>query len=354
MLRFLLKRAWIGILFGLVLILLPNAWLRSLAPVAGDLPTPLPQPTPDPRDQAYQQGLTLASTDPLTAVSFLDQVAFSDHPMAEEARTLASAIQAARLADDEAYLFTAAGQALAAIGEWQRSREALVKAVQLDPEYAEAWAYLGEAQYQNGEDSFPALQRALELNPDSVAAQLFNALYWQRQGDFLEANLHFYIASQLDPQSPSIYIQWGQNAMLAGEPVEARQYFEKAAELSPDDPAVWRALARYSIESELYVQELGVPAAGRVLIDDPEDVAALVLLGRAHILLGDGQAGQDFLERALGIDANDPLPHYYLGLYFLAQDNIAAALPHLNQVIALAPDTEEAELAAELIVQYSQ
>ncbi|MEX1248123.1 MAG: tetratricopeptide repeat protein [Anaerolineales bacterium] len=354
MLGLLLKRAWIGILLGLILLTLPNAWLRTLAPVAGEILTPTPPPAADTLTTAYEQGLELSANDPLAALPFLEQVMFSDHPAAEDARRLTLAIRAARLEQDQAYLFTATGQALAAIEEWRLARIALLKAVQFDEGYAEAWAYLGEAQHHNGEEDYPALQRAMELNPDSVAVQLFNALYWQRQGDFLQANLHFYIASQLDPNNPAIFIQWGQNAMLAGEPVEARQHFEAAASLTPRDPEVWKVLARYSIESELFVGELGLPAADQLTRDNPTDGEALVLLGRAHILMGNRQTGLIFLERAIEIDPNYSQAHYYLGLYLLAEGDIEEAILHLNRVIALVPGSEEAELAAELIVQYSR
>jgi tetratricopeptide (TPR) repeat protein len=352
-LRFLLKRAWIGILLGVALVLLPNVFIRSFVPVAGGLPTPTAEPTHDARDDAFAEGLRLAATDPVAALPFLQQVMFSDHPQAEAARTLAQNIQAGRVAENEAYLFTASGQALAAIGEWTLARDALLQAVQLDPDYAEAWAYLGEAQYQNGQDPLPALQRAIELNPNSLAAQLFNALHWQRAEDYEQADLHFYIASQLELDNPSIYIQWGQNDILAGNPVEARARYETAASLTPEDPQVWKALARYSVDSELFVAELGLPAALQVVLEDPVDVQALVLLGRAHLLLGNGQSGIGFLERALEVNPDSAEAHLFLGIYLLDEGQTEAALLHLNAVIASAPGTSEARLASELIVQNS-
>jgi tetratricopeptide (TPR) repeat protein len=352
--RFLLKHAWFGILLGLFLLLLPNAWLRSLLPVSGEPPTPTSLPTVDLGQGAYEQGLALAASEPLGAVPFLEQIVFTDHPSAENARTLLTAIQAGRVSEDPAYLLTVSGQSLAAIGEWRLARQALLEAVQLNAEFAEAWAYLGEAQFHNGEDSWPALERAMELNPDSMAVQLFNALYWQRQGAFEEASLHFYIASQLDPENISIYLQWGQNAILAGNAVEARQHFEKAMALAPDDPNVRKSMVRYSIESDLFVSELGLPAATQLVQRDPTDLESLVLLGRAHIQLGNKQTGVGFLERVIEISPQHAPAHFYLGLFYLAEEETGQAMVELNQVIALAPGSEEAIMAAELIVQYSR
>lgn len=354
MTRFLIKRAWIGLLIAAALLLLPNALIGRLVPIAGGVPTPTLAPTPDPRDDAWAQALALAGSDPLAALPYLDEVAFSDHLNAEEARVLAQGISAGRVVDDEAYLFTATGQALGAIGEWALARDALLLAVQLDPEYAEAWAYLGEAQFQNGQDSFEALQHALELNPNSLAVQLFNALYWQRQEDFEQASLHFYVAAQLAPEDPSIQIQWGQNSILSGDPVGASEHFEAAAALTPEDPAVWKAMARYSIDTEVLVAELGFPAALQLVGENPADKEALVLLGRAHLLMGNDHSGVGFLERALELDAEYAPAHLHLGIYLIDQQRKEEALSHLNAVIAFAPGTAEAEWARELIVQMSQ
>lgn len=349
------RRVLIGaVIVTLALALLPSVFLRRFTPAPGGVPAPTAVPTEDLAAALFDRGLQLAATDPVEALPIFEDLMFSDHPSAEQARLMANHIQTGRVADDEAYLFTATGQALGAIGQWALARQALVQAVQLDPEYAEAWAYLGEAQYQNGRDSLPALQQALELNPNSLAVQLFNALYWQRQEDFEQASLHFYVASQLEPEDPSIYIQWGQNAMLAGDPVEARAQYEKAAALSPDDMTIWKAMARYSVDAELFVEELGFPAALTVVLDDETDAEALVLLGRAHLLLGNDHSGLGFLERALQVDEGNAQAHLHLGIYLLNQGDKQQALEHLNDVLFYAPGSAEAVWARELIVQNTQ
>lgn len=351
--RWLVRRAWIGALVGIALVLLPNSWLRALAPVSGPLPTMTPQTAVDTWSAEFEAAVNLAASDPLAALSTFEELMFLDFPQAESARTVAGAIQSGRLADNEAYLLTATGQGLAAIAQWRAARAAFLRAVELNPEYAEAWAYLGEAQYQTNENASAALQRALELDPNSLAVQLFNALYWQRQGDFAQASLHFRVASKLDPENPAILIQWGQNAMLGGDPLEARQHFEAAAELTPNDPLVQVAVAEYSLNSELFVEELGYPAALALVENFPDDPQALTLLGRAHLLLGYKTAGRGFLERALQIDPGYAPAHLYLGIYLLSREETEASLVHLNEVIALLPGSVEAARAADLIVQYS-
>ncbi|MCL5428999.1 MAG: tetratricopeptide repeat protein [Chloroflexi bacterium] len=350
MLRRLLRRAWIGLLIGLILILLPNNILRTWLPVAGSIPTPTVPATVDPLDISYEQGLEWAAIDPLAALPFLEDLAFSSHPEAESARTLTQAIRSARLVEDPAYLLTASGQALAAIGEWRLSRKALLQAVQVDPDYAEAWAYLGEAQQQNGEDGYPALQRALDLNPNSISALLFTGLYWQRQQEFSRAGLYYHMAALLDPENASIQVQWGQNSILAGDVIGAREHFEAATEISPDDLEIWAYVARYCVDSELFVEELGLPAALLVLREQPENPEAVVLAGRAYLSVGNKVAARAYLEQAVELDQEYMPAHYYLGLFLLANEEYTQAFVHLNKVIELAPGSGEAKLASELIV----
>jgi Flp pilus assembly protein TadD len=335
------------------LLLVPNAFWRRLAPVQGSLPPPTGQPGLDERQALYERSLALAASNPLAALPALENLMFSDFQAAESARTVVQAIQAGRLADDPAYLYTASGRALASIGEWRLAREAFLKAIQLEPGYAEAWAFLGEAQSQSGEDGFPALRRALDLDPDSISVQLFNALYWQRHNDFEQASLHYYVATTLDPENPGLYIQWGKSAMLAGEPVKARQLFEQAAALTPENPQVWLALAEYSVESELYVEKLGIPAASKLVTADPEDGEGFLLLGRAYALLGRADTGRVFLEKAVELEPTYPKGHFYLAIFLVAEGEVEQALFHLNRVIALAPDSPEADQASQLLIQYS-
>jgi len=353
MLQFLVKRAWIGLLVGLILILLPNTILRPWLPVPGQLPTSTLPPTADALEASYLEGLQLAATDPLQALPLLQDIAFSSRPEAESARTLLQAIQAGRLADDPAYLLTVSGQALAAISEWKLAQEALLHAVQSEPEYAEAWAYLGEAQQQNGEDGYPALKRALDLNPQSLSALLLNALYWQRQQEYPRAALLYSRASMMEPENSSIQLQWGQNSLLAGDVNEAREHFELAADLSPSDLEVWTFVAQYCVDAEIYVEELGLPAALLVFREQPENAQVMVLVGRAYLATGNQVTAEVVLQETVKLHPEYMPAHYYYALFLLAKSEDSEAFVHLNKVIELAPGSSEAERASELIVQYS-
>lgn len=351
MLRSLARRAWLIIPLALLIFALPTWWMRAWLPRAGNLPTPTAVPTVAPLDVIFSRALQLAATDPLAALPLLRDVAFSENSQAEAAHTIWQAIQAARLANDAGYTLTASGRALAAIGEWELARQAFVKAIELDPDYAEAWAYWGEAQQHNGEDGLPALQRAQELDPDSISVRLFLGLYWQRQGDFGQADQNFEIAAAQSPNDPMIQILWGQNSVLAGS--GALPHFQRALELAPDDPQVWRTLAAYSVETELYVAQIGLPSAQRLLFADPDDVAAITLYARACALLNQTELARLSFKRAIQVDAGYAPAHLYYGIFLLAKGEVGEARTQLNEVIALVPASRDAELAGYWLEQIS-
>lgn len=353
MLRSLTRHAWLIIPIGLLIFLLPNGWMRVWLPRPGDLPTPTAAPTLASLDVTYSQALQLAASDPLAALPLLDDVAFSQNDNAPAAHTLWQAIQSARLANDPGYTFTLSGRALAAIGEWELARQALVQAVELDPDYAEAWAYLGEAQQENGEDGLPALLRAEELDPRSISTHLFQALYWQRKGDYKKAGQSFGLAAGLSPSDPQIEIQWGQNSVLAGEGPGALEHFQKALDLAPQDPQIWQALASYTVETELYVAEIGLPSAQRLLLADPDDATALTLNARTHALLGQTETARVFFEQAIKVNPEFAAAHLYYAIFLLANQEMDEARQQFNEVLAVAPDGQEADLAAYWLAQMS-
>jgi tetratricopeptide (TPR) repeat protein len=232
-------------------------------------------------ESQYQHALRLASDDPFAALDLLNGIAFSESEFSEDARILSLAIRAAQIEDDLSYTYTVVGQALAQINAWDLSRSALEKAVEADPEYAEAWAYLGETQQQLGEDGLDALQKAKRLNPRSIAANLFLALYWQRQVDYDEAMRFLNIALFLDPENTQIVLEQGRTSLLAGNVLEARAYFEQAVDMAPEDLLLWKALASYSLDNDIYLEEIGIPASRRALILNAQDPEALLLVARA-------------------------------------------------------------------------
>ncbi|MGD9387594.1 MAG: tetratricopeptide repeat protein [Gammaproteobacteria bacterium] len=136
----------------------------------------------------------------------------------------------------------------------------LEAALELDPEYAEAWAGLAgaalERMYWNEGDASAALadwekaveaaQRAIRVGPEQAAGYLALGRAYYARGEVEAAREQFRRAAELEPDLPEVLVI--QAALLSGQGdlLEALERLERAAELDPADPNVWQDL------SELY------------------------------------------------------------------------------------------------------
>jgi len=341
-------------LLAALVFLLPTWWMRVWLPRQGGVPTPTVQATQSPAEVGYRRAVELAASQPLEALPLLNELSFSESPYASAALTIRQGIQSGRLSGDQAYLLTSTGQALAAVGEWAAARQAFLAAVEANPQFAEAWAYLGEALQQNGQDGLGALAQAEQLDPNSLSVRLFLALYWQRQGDFERAEQNLRVAALQHPQNPLVPMQLAENAVLKGDATAALPYLERALELAPQDPAIWRAVAVYSVESALYIEEVGLPALELLQARHPGQADVLTLQARALALLRRDAEAEEYFLLALAADEGYLPAHLYYGIFLLAGQRIDEARVHLNQVLALQPSGPQADLAAHWLEQISQ
>ncbi|QYK51632.1 MAG: tetratricopeptide repeat protein [Anaerolineales bacterium] len=345
------RKLWLLLPLAILVFALPTWWMRTWLPRQGGVPTPTATVAPAPLEDTYRQAIELAAREPLDALPLLAELI--DSPYASAALTIRQGIQGGRLSGDRAYLLTATGQSLAAVGEWTAARQAFLAAVEANPDYAEAWAYLGEALQKNGQDGLQALQKAEQLDPNSLSVRLFLALYWQRQGDFERAEQNLRVAALSHPDNPLVQIQLAENAVLKGDTAGALPYLQRALELAPNDPAIWRAVAAYSVESALYVEEIGLPTLARLLSEQPGQADTLVLNARALALLRRDAEAETYFMQALQADEANISAHLYYGIFLLAANRLDEARQHLNTVLALQPTGAQASLAAHWLEQIS-
>jgi len=167
-------------------------------------------------DAHFRLGLLLAATTPELALPELMQAARLDPGMDATVQGLRASLNAALLVDNRPYQLLISGRALAALGEWELAAEAFRRVVAARPDYAEAWAWLGEAHQHLGADGLPDLQRALLLDPDSPGVNALVGLYWQRQGQAGQALAYFRKAMRLEPGNAAWRSGGGAGVLQAG------------------------------------------------------------------------------------------------------------------------------------------
>lgn len=293
----------------------------------------------DPTDSAsnYQLGLILAATKPESSLAYLSLATELDPELSNKTNALIRNIRFARNIDDPSYPLVTAGQSLLSIEEWELAEIALSNATELNSEYADAWAYLGEALQHTGRNGLEELEKALSIDPNSVAANTLMGLYWQRQERYDLALIYLHSAAKLDDLNPTLQAEIGNTLGLLGNIPAAESHYRRAAALAPNDPTYWRILANYYIKYETKLREEGLAAARQAVILDPEDPASLDAMAQIYLLLDSPLMARRFLERALAADDKYAPAHLHLGLIHILEGDTLQAFQQFSIAKTLSP-----------------
>ncbi|HIC88226.1 MAG TPA: tetratricopeptide repeat protein, partial [Anaerolineae bacterium] len=136
------------------------------------------------------------------------------------------------------------GMALDWNSQYDEAIDIGLRAVDMDPNLAEAHAYLAEiyADRGNWRRALEEGRAAVELDERSVVAHRNLGYVLERQGRYKEAIQEYQRASKLHPRLSYIYIGTGRNYLALGEYDKAIEQFQKAIEVSPTSADGYDAL----------------------------------------------------------------------------------------------------------------
>jgi tetratricopeptide (TPR) repeat protein len=140
-------------------------------------------------------------------------------------------------------------------------------ALELDPYYAEAQAFLAEIYADQG-DWIPArttAQQAIETDFQSMDAHHNMGYALEVQGRYGEAVDSYENAIRLQPNLGPLYVDAGRASYWLGDLAAAAEHFKQALKLSPTDPEAYNWLGltyytngEYSLAIDAYEQSLGI------------------------------------------------------------------------------------------------
>ncbi len=293
----------------------------------------------------FELGLSLALLNPPSALAPLrtaQALSLQRIPLAD---SLAQAIEDALPSADHAYELAQVGQTLARAGRWNLAVMAFDQAVEISPEYVEARAYLGLAIDRTGGDGEQELRSASLAAPSASLPHVFLAQHWVQRGEFQEAAQELRTAQALEPDSPAIAAQLGGVLAGLGDLQSALAAYQRAVELAPSSAEFQDLLAAFSIDHQIDVAGLGLPAARRALVLDPTSPSHFDHLGFGYYLRGNPEMAEHLLGLGLRADPVNPALNYHLGLARLAVQKTDLAVASLKQAAALDPGGMYAMLA---------
>ena len=300
----------------------------------------------------YELGLLLAATEPKQALPELMRADQLNLELDKPVQSLRTALNIAFQSDDEAYQLVVSGRALAALDQWDLAGEAFRRATLKNPDYAEAWAWLGEAKQQLGMDGHIQIDKALSLNPGSTIVSGLYGMYLQRQGQPAAARTAFQKAADLEPGDPVWQMALGSASAQTGDLVAAYGYYLQAVHLAPEDPSTWRALAAFSLAYSVDVKDAGLPAAQKLVGLAPDEWQSYDLAGQAEFLLNDLVSSETYLKKAVLMAPTQAIPALHLGLLYLQSGDRASAYSYLSLAKTFDPNGAAGWQAERLLGEY--
>ncbi len=300
----------------------------------------------------YTLGLLLTATAPEQALPELMQAVNLNPDLDISVQSLRTALNTAFLSDDRPYQFLVSGRALGALGEWDLAVEAFRNAIAGRFNYAEAWAWLGEAEQQQGQDGSLEIEQGLTFGSESAMVQGLYGLYLQRQGQPDAALAAFHKAADLEPDNPGWQMALGSASEQTGDLVAAYGYYFHAVELAPADASTWRALVAFSVINDVDVAVTGLPAARKLVGLAPNDWQSYDLAGQAEFFLEDYTAAETYLKMAVQMSPSQAAPALHLGLVYMQTGDRTSAYSYLNLARTFDPNGPYGWQAGRLLEQY--
>jgi tetratricopeptide (TPR) repeat protein len=222
------------------------------------------------------------------------------------------------------------------------------QAIKKDPDYALAYAGLSdcfsylfmyfEKKQENIERSVAVSKRAIELDPELAEAHAARGLAVSLSMQYDEAEKEFDRAIKLNPKLYEAYYFYARTCRQQGKIEKAALLFEKASEMRPDDYQATIFLV--SAYKELNLPAKAEKAAHRAieLVEkhlrlNPDDARALYLGGSILITLGEVEKAINWAERAHTIDPNDPRVLYNMACIYSLAGKIERALDCFEKAI---------------------
>lgn len=243
------------------------------------------------------------------------------------------------------YQMVLSGNLLTSLGEWNYATAAYAYVTRMDPEYAEGWAFYGNALTNAGKDGYTALNTAISISSESVIARAYLASYWRGRNDFVRS-LEIYQGLSKDEPGQAIWqYELGNTYIQMGNPEKALQAFKQTTRIEPGNANYWINLAKYCGNYKIEVQETGLPAARQSLLIDQNNWEANDTLGWLLLILEDYTSAERFLMAAYQQVPDSAIVNLHLGQLYYFQNRSQQSSYFLKRAIEFAEDEALIQLA---------
>ncbi len=196
-------------------------------------------------------------------------------------------------------------------------------AIELDPDYARAWALMATAQRVrlnakgDGDNGALAATRALELDANLAEAHAANAGILALSGDYDAAQNEIEIALRLDPESVDVNREAGRLSMRQRRFEDAIRHWEKVSALVETDYSTGGLLvscytALGDMDAVRRVSQRMLVRAEKAIAMDADNGSAMAAMYTCLLGTGETDRAKEWARRAVLIDPDNLIMRYNL------------------------------------------
>jgi adenylate cyclase len=235
----------------------------------------------------------------------------------------------------------------------ERVMRICMRAVEIDPYYADAWALLALAQSslrynfgRNIDDGFAAANAALSIDPNIPQARLPKVKRHVQRGDLEKAAKEMQEAVRLGGNSWEVNREAGRYFLSRRDIDAATRHYERAVELVDDDFHSWAMLSScyQALGEKAKVREAGkkmISEAQRAVKQDPSNGAALGIVAGGYALTGELERAHEWIDRAMLVDPDNLNMRYNFACVLASYaDDKEGAIKLLKGVLPVALDSQ--------------
>jgi adenylate cyclase len=185
-----------------------------------------------------------------------------------------------------------------------------------------------------------ASQRAVELDPELAEARTSRGLALSINNRHAEAEAEFERALELKPSLYEAYYYYGRDCVAQGRYDKAARLFAQSVALNPDnyEALIFLAAALRSagrIDEAVETERRVVAAAEKHLELYPDDARALYIGAQALVATGNAARAREWAERALEAAPDEPSVLYNLGCMYSLMGERDKAIALVDEAVKL-------------------
>ena len=199
------------------------------------------------------------------------------------------------------------------------------KATAKNPQYTDAWFYVGAcyAQLRQFRKAAEIFEKIVKIKPDWAPGHYNLGFTYHHLGRYREAIESFKEAIQIKPDDASSRHALSNTYLSIGQLMEALDAAKDATIITPDDPRahvdlgiVYNRLTRY---------QDAIEACKKAIRIKPDYVDAYFEVGNSYYGLGQCQEAVEVLKQAIKIKPDSAAAHYNLGTMYIRCGDLASA-----------------------------